>query len=69
MDRPNILFINVDQHRYDSLGHTSGQRVKTPNLDRLAAAGMRFENAFTPIPLCCPARTFETSGRCHCASS
>lgn len=56
MDRPNILFINVDQHRYDSLGHTSGQRVKTPNLDRLAAAGMRFENAFTPIPLCCPAR-------------
>jgi len=53
---PNFLFINVDQHRYDSMGHTSAGRVKTPNLDRLAESGMRFEKAFTPIPLCCPAR-------------
>jgi arylsulfatase A-like enzyme len=56
MARPNILIINSDQHRVDSLGCYGHDIVKTPNLDRLAAMGMRFDNAFTPAPLCCPAR-------------
>ena len=56
MIRPNILIINSDQHRVDSLGCYGHDIVKTPNLDRLAAMGMRFDNAFTPAPLCCPAR-------------
>lgn len=54
--KPNLLFINLDQQRYDCLGFNGSTLVKTPNLDRLAAAGMRFSGAYTPIPLCCPAR-------------
>lgn len=54
--KPNILFINVDQQRYDSLGFTGNTIVKTPNLDRIAARGMSFVNAFTPIAVCSPAR-------------
>lgn len=60
--RPNILFIQVDQQRYDSLGFTGHPLVKTPNLDRLRREGMSFTNAFTPIPLCCPARQTLLSG-------
>jgi arylsulfatase A-like enzyme len=55
-NRPNILFINSDQHRFDCVGVNGNSYVKTPNLDRLATKGMNFRNAFTPIPLCCPAR-------------
>ena len=54
--RPNLLFINLDQQRFDCLGHTGNAIVKTPHIDRLAASGMRFNAAYTPIPLCCPAR-------------
>jgi arylsulfatase A-like enzyme len=53
---PNILFINSDQHRYDCVGVNGNTLIKTPHLDRLAAQGINFNNAFTPIPLCCPAR-------------
>ena len=55
-DKPNLLLIHVDQQRYDSLGFTGHPLVKTPNLDRLRREGISFSNAFTPIPLCCPAR-------------
>lgn len=53
---PNILFIHVDQQRFDSLGRSGHPLVKTPHLDQLASEGMWFERSFTPIPLCCPAR-------------
>jgi arylsulfatase A-like enzyme len=55
-NRPNILFINVDQQRYDCLGFNGHPLVKTPNIDRIAFGGMCFTNAFTPIPLCCSSR-------------
>lgn len=61
--KPNILFIMCDQLRYDCLGHIGKYPVKTPNVDKLALSGMRFENAFTPIPLCCPARQALLNGR------
>lgn len=61
--RPNILFILSDQHRYDCVGRSNAFPVKTPNIDRLAAQGMWFSNAFTPIPLCCPARQALLNGR------
>jgi len=60
--RPNILIINVDQQRYDSLGFTGNPLVKTPNIDRLAAQGMQFDSAYTPLPVCCPARQSFLSG-------
>lgn len=53
---PNIVLIVVDQQRLDCLGRSSPELVSTPNIDDLAASGAWFENAFTHIPTCCPAR-------------
>jgi uncharacterized sulfatase len=60
---PNILFIFSDQQRWDTLG-CYGQRLPiTPNLDRLAAEGVRFEHAFTCQPVCGPARACLQTGK------
>lgn len=61
--QPNILLIVSDQHRYDCMGHTSHGRVRTPHLDGLARDGARFTSAFTPAPLCTPARQALLTGR------
>ncbi|MGE5557471.1 MAG: sulfatase-like hydrolase/transferase [Bacillota bacterium] len=61
--KPNILFIMSDQHRYDCMGYSGIYPVKTPHIDRIAAEGMHFSRAFTPIPLCCPARQCLINGR------
>jgi len=65
--RPNILFIYCDQHRPDWLGcageYPSDIPVRTPNLDRLAAGGVRFTNAVCPVPLCSPSRACLASGK------
>jgi len=50
-EKLNILLIHPDQHRHDCLGYSSGGRGRTPNLDRLAAGAVRFEQAYTPIPV------------------
>lgn len=55
-DRPNFVLILSDQHRADALGCAGSAFVQTPRLDRLAAEGMRFDQAFTPWPVCTPAR-------------
>jgi choline-sulfatase len=52
----------TDQHRADALGCTGGW-VDTPNIDRLAAEGVRFANAYTNAPLCVPARVSLALGR------
>lgn len=54
--KPNFLMLVADQHRADCLGCAGQFPVKTPHLDRLAERGVRFENAFTPLPVCAPAR-------------
>jgi len=65
-DRPNVLFILSDQHNAKVLAHRGHPDVKTPNLDRLAAEGVRFENAITQNPICTPSRTSWLSGQyCH----
>ena len=58
----NLLFITTDQQRYDSLGFTGNDLVQTPNLDALASTSVSFTRAFTPCPLCCPARQTLLSG-------
>ena len=63
MDRPNILFILSDQHSKFHLGCYGDPLVRTPHLDRLASEGMRFANAYTPSPLCVPARMAFMTGR------
>lgn len=59
----NVLWIMADHFRADCLGCMGHPVVQTPNLDRLAARGTLFENAFSVSPLCCPSRMSYFSGR------
>lgn len=60
--KPNILLITADQMRWDFLGCAGADFVKTPNLDALARRGVNFKNAFTPNPICVPARASIMTG-------
>ena len=60
---PNVLFILSDQHNAKVLGHVGHPDVHTPNLDRLAAEGVRFPNAITQNPICTPSRVSWLSGQ------
>jgi uncharacterized sulfatase len=62
-DRPNILFFFTDQQRWDTCGCYGQPLDVTPNLDRMAAEGVRFENAFTCQPVCGPARSCLQTGK------
>lgn len=63
MDPKNLLFILSDQHAADVLGSGGNQVVTTPHLDRLAARGTRFENAYCASPVCVPSRASIATGR------
>ncbi len=58
----NVLFIFSDEHDPRHMGVSGSPLVKTPNLDRLAARGTRFTNAYTPSPICVPARASLATG-------
>ncbi len=60
---PNLLVIISDEHRRDAMGCAGHRFVKTPNLDRLAARGTRFSNAYTASPMCVPTRAALACGR------
>ncbi len=60
--KPNLLFIFTDDQRWDMIGYTN-PLVHTPNLDRLAEKGMKFEQAFITFPVCTPARATALTGR------
>jgi arylsulfatase A-like enzyme len=65
-DRPNVIWIFGDQHRAQALGCAGDPNVHTPNLDAMAAQGVRFTQAVSGMPLCCPARgAFLTSRYPH----
>ncbi|MDE0671970.1 MAG: sulfatase-like hydrolase/transferase [Caldilineaceae bacterium SB0662_bin_9] len=59
----NLLFILSDQHNPKAMGNAGSPEVHTPNLDRLAAGGTRFSAAYTPCPICVPARASLATGR------
>ena len=61
--KPNFLFISVDQQRFDCVGYSGRRPVKTPNIDRIAHEGIWFDQAYTPIPICCPARQSLVCGQ------
>jgi N-acetylglucosamine-6-sulfatase len=61
--RPNIVFILVDDLRWDELGCAGHPFVKTPNIDRIAGEGARFRNAFMTTPLCSPSRASFLTGQ------
>jgi arylsulfatase A-like enzyme len=54
--RPNIVFVLVDDQRNTTLGCAGHPQIKTPVIDRLAAQGVRFENAFVQTPICMASR-------------
>lgn len=59
----NLLFIMSDEHQARAMGCAGHPIVKTPNLDRLAARGTRFTNAYTNSPICVPARASFATGQ------
>lgn len=60
---PNVLVILTDQQRWDTVGAYGSPMHLTPNLDALAARGVRFAHAFTCQPVCGPARACLQTGR------
>lgn len=62
-DKPNVLFIFTDQHRLSAVGAYGQTPCLTPNIDRLAREGVRFERAYTTCPVCSPARGTIMTGQ------
>ena len=60
---PNIVFILVDDLRWDDFGAAGHPFVKTPNIDRIAREGALFRNAFLTDPLCSPSRASFLTGQ------
>jgi choline-sulfatase len=58
----NVLFIISDEHQAQAMSCAGHPLVKTPNMDALAARGVRFTNAYTPSPICVPARASLATG-------
>ena len=61
--RPNILFIFSDDHAYQSISAYGSLVNKTPNLDRIANEGMRFDRAFVTNSICGPSRAVVLTGK------
>ncbi len=62
-EKPNILFLLSDDHSYPFLSCYGDTNVKTPNIDRLAAEGMKFHRFFTAAPQCVLSRAALMTGR------
>jgi len=60
---PNIIFVLVDDMRWDQLALTGHPFARTPNLDRLGREGVTFNNAFVCTPLCSPSRASFLTGQ------
>ncbi|MEM7313131.1 MAG: arylsulfatase [Planctomycetota bacterium] len=61
--KPNIVFILADDLGYGELGCYGQQKIRTPNLDRLANSGMRFTQHYSGAPVCAPARCTLMTGQ------
>ncbi|MGB2820429.1 MAG: sulfatase-like hydrolase/transferase, partial [Phycisphaerae bacterium] len=53
-DKPNIVFIMVDDMGYCDLGCFGSKTIQTPRIDRMAAEGMRFTDAYSGATVCAP---------------
>jgi len=62
-DRPNVLLIMSDQHRWDAMGAYGNPVIRTPNFDKLAAGGARFTECWSQHPVCMPSRASIFTGR------
>jgi N-acetylglucosamine-6-sulfatase len=61
--RPNIVFVLLDDVRFDDLGYAGHPFVRTPNIDRIAKEGVDFRNSFAVTPLCSPNRASILTGQ------
>ena len=61
--RPNLVFVLIDDLRWNALGSTGHPFAQTPNIDRLAKEGVKFQNAFVTTPLCSPSRGSYLTGQ------
>ncbi|MBN1419486.1 MAG: sulfatase [Planctomycetes bacterium] len=62
-ERPNVLFILIDDLGWKDLGCQGNARIRTPAIDRLASQGMRFTCAYASAPVCSPTRAAILTGR------
>lgn len=62
-ERPNIIFILTDEHRWDFMSCAGHPFLETPNMDRLAAEGILFRNAFVTTSVCSPSRASYLTGQ------
>ncbi|HEV8455225.1 MAG TPA: sulfatase-like hydrolase/transferase, partial [Gemmatimonadales bacterium] len=62
-ERPNLVVVLVDDLRFDEFGAAGHPYLETPNIDRLAAEGAWFVNAFHAVPLCSPNRATLLTGQ------
>src|SRR6266481_5368223 len=61
-DPPNVVLITIDTVRPDHLGCYGYRSIETPHLDAIAEAGVRFTNAYTPVPITLPAHSVMLTG-------
>lgn len=62
-DRPNILFIMSDDHAYQAISAYDARRTRTPNIDRIAHEGIRFNRCYVTNSLCAPSRACMLTGK------
>ena len=62
MQGNNILFIMADEHNYNCINQLGNDFIITPNIDSLVKEGTTFTSAYTPSPLCVPARASLATG-------
>ena len=61
--QPNIIMLVTDDHRADAMGCAGNPIIQTPNMDDLAANGVRFTNAFVTTSICCSSRASIFTGQ------
>src|SRR4249920_3969948 len=62
-DRPNVIFILADDLGWGELGCYGQKMIRTPNIDRLAADGLRFTQAYSGNAVCAPSRCCLMTGK------
>ncbi|MCK5441440.1 MAG: sulfatase-like hydrolase/transferase, partial [Maribacter sp.] len=62
-DKPNILFILTDDQGYHDVSYYGTTDIRTPNIDKIASSGLRFDNFYANSTVCSPTRAAILTGR------
>ena len=63
MDKPNIILCMTDDQGWGDIGYNGNEQLRTPNLDDMAATGLRFDRFYSAAPVCSPTRASCLTGR------